>query len=219
MRRNPLTWSLTSLIGTAFFMLGVYVPRWIGLDGTQLWVLRSGLWLLGLVASILIFLWSSARHKKAAPRDSADSDEIDVTMAAARKRLSEAKGKAAAKFGKLPLMLVVGPAGSAKTTIVSRSGMEPELLAGEVLRGDSVMPTSSVNVWYAQNNLVLEAGGPIAADANRWRKLVKQVQPSRLAAAFARGRQAPRVAIVCFGCDELLKPGASESVPATAQNS
>jgi type VI secretion system protein ImpL len=216
MRRSPKVWLFTALIAVSFNFIGIVVPRLIGLEGTQLWVLRGGLWFLGLIATILMFIWTSSKWK-ATPREASDADEIDITMAAARTRLAEARGKAAARFGNLPLMVVVGPIGSAKTTVVSRSGMEPELLAGEVLRGDSVMPTASVNVWYAQDNLVLEAGGPVASDAGRWRRLVKQIQPNRLAAALARGKQAPRVVVVCVGCDELLKPGAAQSVPATAQ--
>jgi type VI secretion system protein ImpL len=215
--KRPVTISIASATLMLFALLGMLLPRWMKLDTPlETWILRVGLWFLGIVAAALVFWWLKSREGEA-PVPQEGADEIDVTISAARTRLASARGKANARFGRLPLILVTGPAGAAKTTIVTRSGMEPELLAGEVHRGDSVVPTQAVNVWFAQNHLVLEAGGRITADASRWRTLLRHVQPNRLAAVFTRGRQAPRLAVVCFGCDELLKPGAAEAVPAAAQ--
>ena len=210
------TWIFTAVSFAVFLLIGWLVPALMHLEGGEGWILRGGIWFLGLVATLLIFLFFNAKAK-AAPAEPQARDEIDVVFAAARSRLASAKGKAGARFGRMPLIIVAGPGGSAKTTVITRSGMEPELLAGEVHRGDAIVPTSSINLWFAQNNLVLEAGGKVAGDAARWKRLIRRIQPNRLAAAFTRGRQAPRVALICIGCDELLKPGASESVPAIAQ--
>ncbi len=216
MKRAPKIWTFTSSTFLLFLLVGWAAAALLGLTGSSRWLLVGGVWLLGLIAAILVFLWQSGKAK-AEPVEAEGRDEIDVTFSAARNRLAAAKGKAAAKFGRLPVILMTGPASSAKTTIVAHSGMEPELLAGEVYRGDAIVPTSSVNVWFAQGTLVLEAGAKVLNEAGRWRRLIRHVQPSRLGAVFSRGRQAPRVAVVCFGCDELLKPGASEAVPAAAQ--
>jgi len=206
-------WIITLAVLLFFILAGLLVPGWVGMEGGLWWLIAGILWLLGIGAALLIWFWLAP--KAVAPQQG--EDEIDVLVSAARTRLASARGRSAASFRNMPVIIVTGPAGSAKTTIVTRSGMDPELLAGEVVRGDAVVPTAAVNVWYAQNNLVVEVGGKVAGDADRWKRMIRHVQPNRLAAAFTRKRQSPRVAIVCFGCDELLRPGASEGVPATAQ--
>jgi len=215
--KRPVTISIASAVLMLFALLGALLPGWLGLESPlERWILRGGLWLLGLIGAALVFWWLKSRESAPAAEPEG-ADEIDVTVSAAKTRLAGARGKAGARFGRLPLILVTGPAGAAKTTVVTRSGMEPELLAGEVYRGDAVVPTQALNVWFAQNHLVVEAGGRIASDAGRWRRMLRHVQPNRLAAVFSKGKQAPRLVVVCFGCDDLLKPGAAESVPAAAQ--
>lgn len=212
------------VVATATFLLllliGWLVGALLGLSGTDLLVLRASFALLGLVAAVLTFLLIRVRmrRKAAAGGDAHDpADDIDVALAAARARLTASTVARGARIGKLPLVLVLGPPGSTKTTVVVRSGLEPELLAGEVFRGDVVAPTNAVNVWFAQDTILLEAGGKVVAEPPRWLRLIRRIQPKRLAAAFSGGAQAPRVAVVCFGCDELLKPGSAESVPAAAR--
>ena len=115
------------------------------------------------------------------------------------------------------MVLLLGPEGSTKTTAVVRSGLDPELLAGEVFRGDTVAPTRAVNLWYSQQTLLVEAGGQVTADPSRWMRLVRNLQPHRLRAALSRRAQAPRVAVVCFSCEEFLRPNSAESIPAAAR--
>src|SRR5690606_9090242 len=112
-------------------------------------------------------------------------EEIDGLIAAAQRRLAGAGAKRRAKLGKLPVVLILGPSGSTKTTIVARSGLDPELLAGQVQRGDAVAPTEALNVWFAEGVVLLEAGGRMLADAGRWARLVRRIQPGRLAAVLA----------------------------------
>lgn len=200
-----------------FALLGTWLPKVLPIEGgAKVWIVRGGLWLLGLIAALLVYLVLKGKGDSA-PAHPEQRSELDVAMAAARARLATARGKAGAQFGRLPILLVTGPASAAKTTIVARSGLQPDLLAGEIMRGDTVAPTAAVNVWFAQGNLVMEAGGRLAGDAAEWRKLVRYIQPKRLSAVMSRGKQAPRMVVVCLGCDDLLKPGASEAVPAVAQ--
>ncbi len=199
-----------------FLVAGWFVPGALALAGSRLWILRAGLWVLGLVASglLLYYLWPRAR---AAESPQAGVEDLDAVFAAARARLAQARAGKGARIGKRPLLLVLGPAGGAKTTIVTRSGLEPELLGGEVHRGEEVVRTDPANVWLAGDTLIVEAGGRLLQDDARWQRLVHRIRPDRVAAAFARGEQAPRTAVVCFPCDELLRPGASESVPAAGR--
>jgi type VI secretion system protein ImpL len=209
MKRMTTAWTVSAAILLFFVLLGTLLPGWLGLASPLSWILRIAFWLLGLGASILVLLYLRARAKNlpAAPPD----DEVDTAIATARKRLPRGM-----KLGKAPVVLVIGPTNTAKTTTVQQSGIEPELLAGEVQRAQSVVPTTA-NVWYAGGVVVVEAGGRLLADTARWGRLLERLQPSRIAAVLARGRQAPRVAIVCMSCEEMVKPGASQSVLTTAQ--
>jgi type VI protein secretion system component VasK len=184
------------------------------LAGWPLWILHGGLAVIATVIALRLFLWLRARARaRPVPVD----DEIDTTLLAARSRLAASPVARTSKLGRLPLVVFVGPTGSTKTTAVTRSGLEAELLAGETQRGDVPVPTAAINVWYAQDTVFVEAGGRLLEDDARWARLLRHLQPSRALAVLSRGAQPPRLAVVCFGCDELLKPGASESVPAAAR--
>ncbi|HSJ10166.1 MAG TPA: type VI secretion protein IcmF/TssM N-terminal domain-containing protein [Longimicrobiales bacterium] len=178
-------------------------------------MLRGGLLFFGLVAAVLVFLYVAARLRTRAAVVPVDA--IDQTIAAAEASLARSRTAAEARLGRQPLALFLGPAGSTKSSVITHSGLEPELLAGEVLRGDAVVPTDPANVWYAQGTLLVEAGGRLLDDPGRWTRFTAHLRPSRLAAALGRGAQAPRLAVVCYGCDEFLKPGASDAVPTAAR--
>ena len=216
MIKRPAIFSISGVVLLLFGMLGMWLSARFGDTRMERMILMVVMWVLGLIAAGLIYIWLAAKAK-AAPVAAAASDEIGNIMNAAKARLVSAKGKAAAQFGRMPLILVTGPSGAAKTTVITRSGVEAELLSGEVYRGETVLPTSEINVWFAHNNLIVEAGGGITEDEARWRRLLRLVQPSRAAAVLSRGKQAPRVAIVCMPCDEFMKPAAGQSVAALAQ--
>ena len=216
MIKRPAIFSISGVVLLLFGMLGMWLSARIGDTRLERTILMVVMWVLGLIAAGLIYIWLAAKAK-AAPVAAAAADEIGNIMNAAKARLVTAKGKAAAQFGRLPLILVTGPTGAAKTTVITRSGVEAELLSGEVYRGETVLPTSEINVWFAHNNLIVEAGGGVTDDEARWRRLLRLVQPSRAAAVLSRGKQAPRVAIVCMPCDEFMKPAAGQSVAALAQ--
>lgn len=194
-----------------YLLVAWLLGGWLGLRGWELWVLRSLLLFLGLAAAGLVFWYLSKRGA-----EPAQADELDAAIATANARLSSSRVPGGASLNALPLVLVVGPTGSTKTTTVVRSGLNPDLLAGEVFRGDTISPTPGVNLWYSQGTVFLEAGGSLTADPSRRQRLIPYLQPERLAAFFGRP-PAPRRALVCFSCEDLLQPGASQAVPAAAR--
>jgi type VI secretion system protein ImpL len=204
---------ITSLV--TFAGGGWILGSFLGLQGRDLWVLRGGIGLLGCIVTAVLVGYL-IRRRAGPPKPVADEGrDIDTALAAARARL--VKSRVAGGLEKLPVVLVVGPEGSAKTTTVVRSGIEPELLAGEVYHGETIAPTRLVNVWYSQRALFIEAGGRVTSDPARWQRLVSQMQPGRLRAALAGGAHAPRVALVCLSCEDLLRSDRAESVPAAAR--
>jgi type VI secretion system protein ImpL len=210
----PKLWPIPTGIALVFIAIAWVAGSLLGLQGRDLLILRSIIVTLGLVGSALSAWYLKPKQKSQEPKK---DDDLELMLAAAQQQLATSKAAGASKLSKLPVVLVLGPAGSTKTSTVLHSGLEPELLAGEVHRGDTVTPTGSANLWFAQGTVFVEAGGKLLNDDTRWARLARALVPSRLKAVFGRGKQAPRAAVVCFGCDELLKPGASEAVPAAAR--
>jgi type VI secretion system protein ImpL len=219
MTRNPLRiWMAPGAVLVLFLAIAWPLPGLLGATGARVWVLRAGLLLFGLLAAVLLHLVLRARSRRALP-DAADTDadDIGLALAAAQSRLASARSAAESRLARLPVVLVLGPTGSTKTSVLAHSGLDAELLAGEVSRGDMPVPTNPLTVWYAQGTVFVEAGGRLLEDPARWQRLVRLLRPSGLAAAVGRGTQAPRAAVVCFAAEEFLQPNASAAVTATAQ--
>lgn len=217
MRIPYLRWSLASLPFLLFVLAAWILENVLGLQGNVRWILRVGLWALGLVASFLTHRLLASRTEEDGAGDRDRTEEIDAAVSAAEKRLSRAASVPADRVRRLPAILLLGPRGSTKTTVVAHGGLEPELLAGEVWRGESIAPTDGVNLWYGEGTVLAEAGGSLLDDPDRWERLLRRLRPSRLDAVLGRRDQPHRAAVVCFGCDEFVKPGASETVPAAAR--
>jgi type VI secretion system protein ImpL len=183
--------------------------------GLRLWSVGGALLLLW-TAGLVFYLALRPRKAHAAGRPGL-VEEVSATVRAAQAQLAGSGRGRKHRLNRLPMLLWMGPPGSTKTTTIVNSGLEPELLAGAVERGGAMIPTEPLALWYAQGTVVLEAGSPAVEEQSAWSRLLKHVRPARIAAVFARGAQAPRMAVVCFPCDEFFKPGGAESVVATAR--
>ena len=169
---------VTGLVYLVFAIFVQFLGSWLVLQGADLWLLRLGLWVLGLIAAGLV-LWLFAGAEGAAGAAAPGGDDVDTTLRTAAARLASARASGARALRSLPMVMVLGPAGSTKTSAIVHSGLEPELLAGEVFHGDSVGPTPGVNLWYTHHTVLLEAGGKLAADGRRWNHLIRRVRPRR----------------------------------------
>ena len=220
MTRRTKIWIIAAAVLLLYVIAAIVVGRVLGLHGRDAWVLRGGLTLLG-VASAALILWFFRDRTPAGPAtpEARLAAEVEQLFATAQAQLAAAKpdGRKDARFATLPLVLVFGPEGSSKTTAVLRSGLEPELLAGEPARGDTVTPTKTANVWFAHGTLFAEAGNAVFGATENWKRFVRALRPRSLVAALTGKPQAPRFAVVCYPCDEIVKPGAGERVAATAR--
>ena len=199
------------LFGVSSWRLGSL----LGLHGPALWILRGGLILIACIAAAVI-VWILLHRPPAAPKGTDPSAELDAAVTAARTRL-----RSAGQPGGLqdfPTLLILGGEGSAKTTVVVRSGLEPELLSGEAFRGDTLAPTRLLNVWYSHSKLFVEVGSKVLADPSRWGRLIHHLRPGRLRAALTGARQPARAVVVCLSCEELLRPDAADAVPNAARS-
>jgi type VI secretion system protein ImpL len=200
--RRPAKLSLFT--GASYFSFSIavwYLLRLLGLSGSDLWILRGGLWFLGGAAAGLI-LWYLLKARKGKGEKDAP-DEIEAAIASAKKRIAKARPGGIKSLNDLPMIFFLGESGSAKTSVVTQSGLDPDLLAGQVHQGDAIVPTGAVNIWYANQAVFVEVGGMMLKDADRLSRLVKLLRPRRLKAAVTGRALPPRIAVVCVGSDEL----------------
>ena len=215
MTRKSKTLLLALGVFAAYVLVAVILVVVLKLHGAKVWQVTASLAVLGLISAGLLLYYF--REDWRTPPAGSPAGSIDATLTAAREHLAAAQHTIKPNFGALPVLLVLGPSGSTKTTTIVRSGLDPELLAGDVFRGETVAPTAGVNLWFAQGTVVVEAGGPLVDDAPAWRRLVRSLRPRSLRSALTGRAQSPRLALVCFGCDEFYKAGSGEAVPAAAR--
>ncbi|HEY2377823.1 MAG TPA: ImcF-related family protein [Gemmatimonadaceae bacterium] len=220
MTRRIKIWIIAAAVLLVYVVAAIVAVRLLHPTGGGAWLLRGGLPLLGLISAALI-LWFFRDQTPAGPAtpEAKLAGEVEQVFNTARAQLVAAKpgGNKDARFAKLPVVLILGPQGSTKTTVVVRSGLEPEVLGGETMRGDTVAPTKTANVWFAHGTVFAEAGGSVLAAPENWKKFVRALRPRSLVAALTGKPQAPRLAVVCYGCDELLKAGNGEAAAAAAR--
>jgi len=206
-----------------WLVLSWFLGSWLGLKASDLWYLRIGLMVLGLIAFGFVFFWIHRRRKAAAEDGSelatggAGAEDINLLVHDAERRLRSSKLGANATLGRQPVIFLAGETGSVKTTTVVHSGLDPELLAGHAYQDNNILPTQTANIWYTRQAVFVDCAGDLLDDPGRWARLVKLMQPSRLSSALSRDQQAPRAVMVCYPCENFFKPGASTAAAAAAK--
>jgi len=207
---------VTILVLLIYLVLVWLLGLWLPVHGSDVWVLRGVLALLGLIGAAVV-LWYQYTVKKAKQAEegeepqSSGGDDIDSLVREAVQRLKHSTLGRGTNLASLPLVFLLGDSGSTKTTVLVHSALDPELLAGQVYRDTEVIPTTAANLWYTRQAIFIDPAGELMGQAARWKRLVKLLQPARFSAAFGKRTQAPRAAIVCFDCEAFLQPGASET--------
>lgn len=175
------------------------------------WIIGGIVVLAVALIAVALVLW--LRNKKqtsvAAPGAAPSGEgEADALIHAASARL--AQSKAGAGVANLPMIFVVGDRSTAKTSTILNSGLDPELLAGQVYQDNAVAPTRSANIFFARGTVFVEAGGALMASPPAWTSLVKKLAPSRLKSMGASG-QAPRGVLLCFDLETFTRAGSAEA--------
>jgi type VI secretion system protein ImpL len=205
-----------------WLVLSWFLPVWIGLESTGMWVLRSGLALVGILAAVLVVLLRIKRQQEAKARKAAEvntgvtNQELLSIVQEAEKRLASSQSAKGQKLTELPLYFVIGEPGSTKTSTIVHSGLEPELLAGQVYQETDISPTRSANIWFARGAVFAELAGHLLNVPERWVKFVQRLRPGRASQALGGG-QAPRAVIVCINAEVFLQPNAQEQLSALAR--
>ncbi|MCU1292207.1 MAG: ImcF domain protein, partial [Bryobacterales bacterium] len=204
-------------------LLSWVVPPFTGLAPHKVLALQLVLSVaIALIAVAVI--WYAKQTSPAREEDGRIGAPIGVGPAQIGSILQEAESKLSAsalgrtaRFDKLPVIFVIGPEASAKTTVVLQSGLEPELLAGQVSSEGAVAPTVVGNAWLAQKAVFLEIGSALQSNPATWAALARYLQPGKLKAAVGKAEGAPRAIVVCYECESLLRPGAPEAAADAAK--
>jgi len=215
-------YGVIGLILLIYLTLVYFLGRWLPLHGNDVWILRGALALLGLIGAAVAF-WYQYKVKKAREAsgeegaEGSSTDDLDALVREAIGRLKRSTLGRGSDLSSLPIVFVLGDSGATKTSVVIHSALDPELLAGQVYRDNEVLPTSAANLWYTRQAIFVDPAGAIMGQRERWRRLVKLLQPARFSAAMGKKAQAPRAAMVCFDCETFLQPGASEATVSAAR--
>ncbi|HLH39431.1 MAG TPA: ImcF-related family protein [Bryobacteraceae bacterium] len=220
---NPMTTYLIMAVMTAvFFGVTYLITNLLHLSGpalTIVWTLMAGLVAAGVAG---FYNW---RNKRAMARAQGGGEgagagvekEIEVFIRDAETRLAQSALGKEAKLAQLPVFFLIGENASAKTSIFVHSGVEPDLLAGQVYQDNTIIPTRPVNFWLARKSVFVEAGGQILADAGRWSTLIRKLNPKRRN-PFGGRPQPPRAAVVFLDGEVFLKTNADDALALTARN-
>ncbi len=210
-------------IGFVLYMAGAwFLGTWLVTDPTDRWILRGGLWLLGVTAAVIGFiLWRRKQTQPVVQGTSPVRDDINFLTREANQRLagSAKLRRAGAGIADLPLVMVLGETGSIKTTAVVKSGLDAELLSGQDRsEGQSIPPATKVaNFWLAGGAVFVEAGGAMLADRPGLASLVRELRGSGMGNRLGRTAQAPRAVIVCVDSETLRKTEAASVLAAQAK--
>src|ERR1035438_3601699 len=112
-----------------------------------------------LIALVIIVLVQQKKKKARAAAESDEpagpgGDEISILVKEAENKLAASKVAQGARVGNLPVYILMGDSGSTKTSVVLHSGLDPELLAGQVYQNNDVVPTRSANLWFARQSVL-----------------------------------------------------------------
>ena len=215
MRFSPkVAWALVVLV--LWLMLAWFLGTWLHLHSSSLWILRGGLALLGLAGFIGYLLLTS--RSDSGPMAGAHGNELDLLLREADARLQSSSLGRAATIAGLPAIFLLGDSGTAKTSTVLHSGLEPELLAGQAYQGDAIAPTRSLNLWFARQWLLVDPAGGLLSDHESRRSLIRRLAPLKFGKVIGGSGEAPRAAVVCIDCESLLAPGAAEAMTARARS-
>ena len=219
MSRNAKTYLIASLIFVVFLAAVIGLAFLIGLSGSKLTIFVAVLGLVGLIATIVAVVYKKKAIDANAPPTANETDtaNLDALVKSAEARMKQGKGSAKS-LGAMPLVYILGDENAGKTQTVLQSGLDAELLAGQVSRDGLVPPTALANIWYTSQSAVVEAGGTLLRQPGLWYRLISLTAPSKLGAALSKGALQPtRAAIVCVSTERVLANNSVETVRALGQ--
>ena len=212
------------LIGILIFLVYLALVIWGGFalhfEGPKLILFCVILGLFGALA-VGFVVWilgkSSGGSASFSGGDTPDAINLNTVLRDADAKVRQAGRAGAKSLAGLPLIYVIGDENSAKTQTVLQSGLDPELLAGNVYQDGQIVPTQLANLWLAGDYVLAEAGGALLRQPPLWLRLVRATIPARLGSIFGDSRLPARSVVVCVSIERILAPNTTEQIRALAQ--
>jgi type VI secretion system protein ImpL len=174
---------------------------------------------LGIAAAVVILvLHYRAKKEKEQQGElpgTAATAELDLLLNDANRKLRTSQ-QGAKTLESLPLVYILGDSGTAKTTTVIRSGLDPELLAGTAPQEGQQVQTDVLNLWFTKIAALLEVGAVVRQNNTLLARLVHRTRARAYRSAFGTGA-APRAVVVCVSTEQLLVGDGGQSLMASAR--
>ena len=211
-------WALIFLVYVAVVIGAAFLLHF---EGTKLVLFCVVLALVGVIALAIVLWYLNSITPKAEPLEAAnlaDSGNLDALIRDANQKLKQSGRGSAKSLAQMPVIYIIGDENAAKTQTVLQSGLDAELIAGQIYRDQNLVPTQLVNIWYTGSAAFVEAGGKLLRDSALWQRLVRLTQPGKIGAALSKTALQPtRAVILCVSVERIMAPNTSEQIRALAQ--
>jgi type VI secretion system protein ImpL len=214
-----IAYLLVALVILVAAVLAFGIAALLHLQGAAYVIFVVVLLVIGIAAAITILVlhFRSKRQQETGASIGGEVGELDLLLNDASRKLRTSQ-QGAKSLDSLPLVYVLGQAGSAKTTTIAQSGLGPELLAGTASHETEQVPTDILNLWFTGTAVLLELGTALRGDSGKLARLVHRTRAKAYRSAFGTGA-APRAAIVCLSADQLLAADGGQALLTAARAS
>jgi type VI secretion system protein ImpL len=223
-------------LGVVALLLAWFSPTWFHLEGLNRAILSIGIIVIGAAAIAGLLLWARSNQLArpaasvkapavpgvaiAAPAIAGSGlapEDINALIREAQTKVSSARLGHGSKLASLRVIFLLGDASSGKTTAVLHSGLDAELIAGQVFQEGNIVPTPSANFWFARKTVLVEAGPNLLAEARLWQRMVQRLTSGGLGSIFSSKAAGERIAVVCFDCEKLVKATSPDAIVGMAR--
>jgi type VI secretion system protein ImpL len=210
--------TLLAVLALLFYLVLIAGLAYVfALRGTPLILYLVLLGGLGIgVFFFLLWFWSRRGSQNGTPANPQDANNLDLLLREAERKLAQSQKSSSKKLNALPLVYIIGESNSAKTTSIIQSGLNPDLLAGQIYRDQDIAPTGLINVWYSSGAAFVEAGDNVLKQTGLWQRLIQRTMPSRFRASLA-GKVPARCVVVCFSLERFLSANSIEAIIPSAR--
>ncbi|MGC2658808.1 MAG: type VI secretion protein IcmF/TssM N-terminal domain-containing protein [Bryobacteraceae bacterium] len=180
-----------------------------------LYYLRIGFLLIGIIGFVGYVLLRPKEHGEVQQGWAGMTNtEIEYSFSEASKHLLTVGVK---NINTLPSVFILGDAGTAKTSSIAKSGLEPDLLAGYAYEDYVIAPTRALNVWYARQTLYIDPAGAVISEPSVRKKLFQKFAPVRFKSVLGGKQPPPRSVVFTIDCETFLQPGSGDALTVKAR--
>ncbi|HWF48083.1 MAG TPA: type VI secretion protein IcmF/TssM N-terminal domain-containing protein, partial [Bryobacteraceae bacterium] len=181
----------------------------------MLYYLRLGFLLIGIIGFVgYILLRPKPKGEVQQGWAGMTNTEIEFSFSEASKHLLTVGVK---NINTLPSVFILGDPGTAKTSSIAKSGLEPDLLAGYAYEDYVIAPTRALNVWYARQTLYIDPAGAVISEPSVRKKLFEKFAPVRFKSVLGGKQPPPRSVVFTIDCETFLQHGSGDALAAKAR--